>query len=479
MPGDTQHFTSQPLTSQASTPPRLALPPHFIWGTSTSAYQIEGAATLDGRGPSIWDTYCRQQGRVLSSGNSPGNSPGNAPNNAPANVPDTGDIACDHYHRYRDDIALMQHLGIQAYRFSIAWPRVLPEGRGPINAKGLDFYDRVIDTLLKANIEPWICLYHWDLPQALDDRGGWTQRDTAGWFADYSALIARRYSDRVKHFATFNEPSVTTIFGYLLGTNAPGLTNVNAYLHAIHHLNLAHGDAVQAIRQLAPHASIGTIYTLQPVIAVSDTDADRTAAQALDAHWNGVFADPQQLGHYPANVAHLFDNIQHPGDLTRICQPQDWIGVNHYSPLYAAATTQNSLGFTLGDAPAHLEKSAIGWPIDPTAFRDTLINTWRKYQRPLYVTENGYGGYDTLNEHGEIDDHARIHYLARYTQAMADAIQQGADVRGYFVWSLMDNFEWAFGYGNRFGIVHVDFATQKRTIKASGHWYKKLIESNR
>lgn len=446
---------AKPVTPAAE---NLSLPKGFLWGASTSAYQIEGAAQEDGRGPSIWDTYCRQQGKVLNGEN--------------------GDIACDHYHRYQDDITLMKRLGIQAYRFSVAWPRVLPQGRGVANAKGLDFYDRIIDTCLHADIEPWLCLYHWDLPQALDDLGGWTQRDMAGWFADYAALLARRFGDRVKRFATFNEPSISTLFGYLLGTNAPGLTSSNAYLRAAHHFNLAHGSAVQVLRQLVPQASIGCVYTLQPVHPCADTPQDQHAATLLDAHWNGVYAEPQHHASYPALVAHLFEPFQHAGDMALISQKTDWIGVNHYSPLYAVADPHHPLGFALGTPPSTSEKSAIGWPIDPSAFRDTLLNTSKRYSLPVYVTENGYGGYDTPDTDGQIHDTERTVYLQRYTQAMADAIQHGADVRGYFVWSLLDNFEWSFGYSNRFGIVHVDFGTQQRTLKSSAHWYRQLIANN-
>lgn len=445
-----------PVPPPEDLPSSLDLPAGFLWGTSSSSYQIEGAAQLDGRGPSIWDTFCRQPGRVLNG--------------------DNGDIACDHYHRFQDDIALMQGLGVKAYRFSVAWPRVLPAGKGAANEAGLAFYDRLIDALLKTGIEPWLCLYHWDLPQALQDQGGWANRDCAQWFADYAALIGRRYGDRVKHIATFNEPSVCTIFGHLLGTNAPGKTHVPDYLRAIHHFNLAHGLGTQALRSTVDQASIGAVYTLQPVIPC--TPNDQQAALALDAHWNGAFAEPQQLGHYPTSIAELLDSTLLPGDLAIICQPQDWIGVNHYSPLYARATEENSLGFTLGDAPQSVEKTAIGWPVDPAAFTATLVDTSKKYRLPLYVTENGYGGFDTPDAHGQIIDTQRVHYLARYTRAMADAIQQGADVRGYFVWSLLDNFEWAFGYSNRFGIVHVDFATQQRTLKASAHWFRQLIEKN-
>lgn len=445
-----------PAPSQEDIPTSLDLPAGFVWGTSSSSYQIEGAAQLDGRGPSIWDTFCRQPGRVMNG--------------------DTGDIACDHYHRYSDDITLMQDLGVKAYRFSLAWPRVLPTGKGRPNEPGLAFYDRLIDALLRADIEPWLCLYHWDLPQALQDQGGWANRDCASWFADYAALVGRRFGDRVKKLATFNEPSVCTIFGHLLGTNAPGKTSAPDYLRAIHHFNLAHGMGTQALRNTVNQALIGCVYTLQPVIP--STPNDQQAARDLDIHWNRAFAEPQLLGYYPDSLATLLGDCIMPDDLATICQPQDWLGINHYSPLYARKTDEHSLGFTLGDAPAGVEKTAIGWPVDPQAFTATLVETSKKYGLPLYVTENGYGGYDSPDGEGQVHDLERVHYLARYTHAMADAIKQGADVRGYFVWSLLDNFEWAFGYGNRFGIVHVDFATQQRTLKASAHWYRQLIEKN-
>lgn len=436
----------------------LKLPNGFIWGASTSSFQIEGATQEDGRGLSIWDTFCQQKNRILNG--------------------DTGDIACDHYHRYTDDIHLMKSLGMQAYRFSIAWPRVLPAGRGRANAKGLDFYDRLIDTCLQAGIEPWLCLYHWDLPQALDDLGGWTQRDIAGWFADYTALIARRYGDRVKRFATFNEPSVVTVFGYLLGLNAPGIADRVSFLKAAHHLNLAHGRAVQVIRSLVTDASIGGVHTLQRVLPYSENAEDPLAAARLDALWNGVFPDPQHLAVYPALVADDFEPYVKAGDMAQICQKQDWFGINHYSPLYAKAEGKNSLGFAWSDAPASVEKTAIGWPIDPDCFREALLLASNRYRLPVYVTENGYGGFDGPDVRGVIDDQPRIEYLSRYTRALSDAVTQGADVRGYFIWSLLDNFEWNAGYSHRFGIVHVDFATQQRTIKASGHWYQKLIERN-
>jgi beta-glucosidase len=435
----------------------LSLPPGFLWGVSTSSYQIEGAAQEDGRGPSIWDTRCRQQGKVANG--------------------DTGDVACDHYHRYPEDVALMKALGIGAYRFSVAWPRVLPRGRGTGNEPGLAFYDRLIDALLAAGIEPWLCLYHWDLPQALDDLGGWTNRDGVGWFADYTALVARRYGDRVKRFATFNEFSVFTLFGYAIDWGAPGITDRAAHLKAIHHVNLAHGAAVDVLRALVPGVSIGAIHNRQRILPEQDTPEDKAAAALLDAHWNRAFPDPQLLACYPPAIASAIEPYMRAGDLARICRPIDWFGLNHYGPIFAKADPATVWGFAWGSPPADAPRSEIGWPIYPDAFRDELLEITRRYRLPIYVTENGCGGSDRPDEKGEIDDRQRIAYLHAYTNAMGDAMKAGADVRGYFVWSLLDNFEWGSGYANRFGLVHVDFATQKRTPKASARWYARLIES--
>jgi beta-glucosidase len=434
-------------------------PAGFVWGVSTSSYQVEGAAAEDGRGPSIWDTRCRTPGKVANG--------------------DTGDVACDHYHRYTEDVALMREIGVGAYRFSVAWPRVLPAGRGWVNEAGLAFYDRLIDALLAAGIEPWICLYHWDLPQALEDRGGWTNRDAAGWFADYAALAARRYGDRVRRWATFNEFSVFTLFGYAMDWCAPGLRDREAHLKAIHHVNLAHGAAVDVLRALAPGASIGAIHNRQAVWPEADTDADREAQAWLDEHWNRAFPDPQLLGHYPPRLAEAIAPYVRGGDIARICRPVDWFGLNHYGPIFAKAEAGTVWGFAWGSAPADAPVSEIGWPIYPEAFRDELVDLTRRYRLPIYVTENGAGGHDTPDASGRVDDPGRILYLEKYTGAMQEAIRAGADVRGYFVWSLLDNFEWGSGYANRFGLVYVDFATQRRIPKSSARWYAGLIRSAR
>jgi beta-glucosidase len=383
----------------------------FLWGVSTSSFQIEGAAHVDGRGDSIWDTYCRQQGRIKGG--------------------DTGDIACDHYHRFGEDIALMRDLGIDAYRFSISWPRLLPRGRGAANEPGLAFYDRLIDALLAADIEPWICLYHWDLPQALHELGGWQNRDIAGWFADYAALVGRRYGDRVRRFATFNEPCVFTLFGYGLGWNAPGITDKAALHKAIHHVNLSHGAAIDVLRTMVPQASLGAIHNRQPCFPAGTSPADA-----------------------------------------------DWFGLNHYSPHYIKADS-NLIGATFAAPPPEVPRTPIGWPIVPDAFRDTLLDIHRRFRTPIYVLENGTAADDAPDGAGHVQDAGRIAYLQAYTDAMQDAIAAGADVRGYFVWSLLDNFEWGSGYSQRFGLVYVDFPTQKRIPKASARWYADLIAARR
>jgi beta-glucosidase len=434
----------------------ISLPRNFVWGVSTSSYQIEGAAREDGRGPSIWDTRCRIPGKIANG--------------------DTGDVACDHYHRYAEDVGLMKDFGVGAYRFSVAWPRVLPTGRGAANEPGLAFYDRLIDALLEAGIEPWLCLYHWDLPQALEDIGGWTNRDSAEWFGDYAALVARRYGDRVKRFATFNEFSVFTLFGYTNDWAAPGIMDREAHLKAIHHVNLAHGAGVDTLRALVPNASIGGIHNRQRVYPESDTVADKAAATLLDAHWNFVFPDAQLRGTYPPLIAGEIERYIRPGDMAKITRPIDWFGLNHYGPIFAKADRSTVWGFAWGNAPDEAPVTDIGWPVFPDAFRNELIDVTKRYGLPVYVTENGCGGvHDAPDESGAVNDTARVAYLRTYISAMFDAMELGADVRGYFIWSLLDNFEWGNGYSQRFGIVHVDYQTQKRTPKASAGWYADIV----
>ena len=441
-------------------PPKLGLPPGFLWGVSTSSYQIEGAANEDGRAPSIWDTFSRTRGKV--------------------NNGDTGDIACDHYHRYPEDIRLMRQLGLDVYRFSIAWPRVLPRGRGAVNEKGLDFYDRLIDGLLAAGIQPWICLYHWDLPQALQDLGGWTQRDSAGWFGDYAMLVARRYGDRVKHWCTFNEQNVSTLFGYIWATMAPGIIDRAAYLRAVHHQNLAHGIAIDVLRDTVPNAFLGVVHNRQVVYPERHDPAHQPVVDMMNAHWNDIFPDPQILGQYPALVADDIEPYVRAGDLTQICRPMDWFGINHYGPIWARTDRSSVFGFNMGAGPDGMPLTEIGWSIYPEAFHYELMELTRRYKLPIYVTESGCGSdKDKPDASGQVNDLHRIRYLTDYIGAMAQAIRDGADVRGYFVWSLLDNFEWAAGFANRFGLIYVDFATQERIMKASAHWYSELAKINR
>jgi len=438
-------------------PTLTALPPNFIWGASTSSYQIEGAVTADGRGPSIWDTHCKKPGAITNG--------------------DTGDVACDHYHRWREDVGLMRDMGLKAYRFSIAWPRLLPEGRGRVNEAGLAFYDRLIDGLLEAGIEPWICLYHWDLPQALDDLGGWTNRDSVGWYADYAALVARRYGDRVKRFATFNEPSVFSLFGYLFAWQAPAQTSLPAYLQVIHNVNLAHGAGVDVLRGLVPDAAIGAIHNRQPCYPLTGSEADAGAAAMLDACWNNAFPDPQLHGHYPAPILAAMEPYIRPGDLAAICRKVDWFGLNHYSPIYARSDPAAPLGFAWANAPETVPQTNIGWQVKPDAFRDTLLDIHRRYPMPIYVMENGCGAREEPDTDGRVKDPARIDFISQYLTSLNEAVANGADVRGYFVWSLLDNFEWGSGYWQRFGLIYVDYDTQRRIPKSSAWWYGDLIRS--
>jgi beta-glucosidase len=427
---------------------RSDFPTDFVWGASTASYQIEGAHDADGRAPSIWDAFSAEPGRVKNG--------------------DTGNVACDHYHRYKEDVALMKAANFSAYRFSTSWSRVLPEGRGQPNEAGLDFYDRLVDELLHNGVAPWLCLYHWDLPLALHKAGlSWTNREIVPLFADYAGLLARRLGDRVTHWATFNEPNMFTMLGYGAGVHAPGIRDREAWLDAVHHVNLAHGAAVRRLRSGLPAgARIGSVPNLQPVRPATDSDADREAAARMDAAMNRATADPVFLGKYdPITRGWMGDRIK-PGDEAAIHAPLDWLGLNHYSPQYASARA-SAWGYRPAAPPEGAEKTLMGWHVDPGAFRDMLVETSSRYGLPVYVTENGMADDVEPDASGTVNDEARVSYLQRYLGAVKDAREAGADIRGYLVWSMLDNFEWAMGYGPRFGIVHVYYATQKRTPKAS------------
>ena len=430
-------------------------PEGFIWGASTASYQIEGAYAEGGRGLSIWDAFSAEPGRVKNG--------------------DTGNIACDHYHRYAEDVALMKAANFRAYRFSVSWSRVLPEGRGNPNEAGLDFYDRLTDELLKNGIDPWLCLYHWDLPLALHKAGyGWTSREIVPLFADYASLMAKRLGDRIRTWATFNEPNMFTMLGYGAGVHAPGIRDREAWLDAVHHVNLSHGAAVRRLRaELPAGAKIGSVPNLQPALPATDTDEDREAARKMDAAMNRATADPVFLGKYDPITREWMGARIRPGDEEAICAPLDWLGLNHYSPTYAAARA-NAFGFRNMDPPEDAEKTLMGWHVAPSAFRDILIESSKRYRLPIYVTENGMADSVEPDTKGEVNDAGRVSYLDRYLGAVAEARAAGADVRGYLVWSMLDNFEWAMGYGPRFGIVHVDYQTLKRTPKASFRYLASL-----
>jgi beta-glucosidase len=428
----------------------------FLWGASTSAYQIEGAATEDGRGASIWDTFCHL--------------PGNIHDEA------TGDIACDHYHRWPEDIALMRELGVGAYRLSTAWPRILPEGRGSVSAKGIEFYDRLVDAVMEAGIEPWICLYHWDLPQSLEYRGGWQNRDVAAWFADYAAVTVRRLGDRVRHWATFNEPNAAAVLGYGEGIHAPGIRGRQSALQAIHVMNLAHGLGVAAMRSERSDLLIGNIYNFHPREPASEREQDEHAALVLDALWNRSFPDPQIHGAYPEPLAAEMADLVQPGDLDIIKQKHDYFAFNHYTRSRVRYDPDHPFEAAALPPEPGTPVTEMGWEIAPEAFRQVMIDAKERYSGdlPIYVLENGAAFPDQIDADGRIRDEQRIAYLRSHLGAVLDAIAAGVPVRGYFVWSLLDNFEWAYGYSRRFGLVHVDFATLDRRPKDSFHFYSEL-----
>jgi beta-glucosidase len=423
----------------------------FLWGTATAAYQIEGAVAEGGRGASIWDTFSHEPGRVRDG--------------------HTGDVACDHYHRWREDVALMSGLGVNAYRFSIAWPRVQPEGTGPASTEGLGFYDRLVDALLEAGIQPVPTLFHWDLPQALQDRGGWLNRDIAEIFADYAALVAARLADRVPLWITLNEPFVHMAYGHAMGLHAPGQALMAGALPVAHHQLLAHGHAVRALRA-AGAAQVAITNNCTPVWPASDREPDMRAAGAYDILHNRLFNDPVLLGKYPDLSAYIpSPGFVRDGDLDVISAPLDALGVNYYNPTRIAAPTSDDLPFTDAGITEY-PTTAFGWPIVPDGLRELLTGLKATYGAalpPVLITENGCSTDDSL------DDGPRVEFLDGHIAAMRRAMAEGVDVRGYFVWSLLDNFEWAEGYHQRFGLVHVDFATGRRTPKASYAWLRDFL----
>jgi beta-glucosidase len=436
----------------------LVFPPDFLWGVSTSAYQIEGAWNEDGKGPSIWDTFTHTPGHIADHTN--------------------GDMACDHYHRWREDVALLRDVGVKAYRFSISWPRVLPEGRGKANSAGLDFYDRLIDALLEAQIQPLPTLYHWDLPQALQDQGGWPNRETVPAFATHAEVIARRLGDRVSRWITHNEPYIVSVYGHWTGEIAPGIRDAKAAIQAAHHLLLSHGEAARAIRATAGRrAEVGIALNLQPVHPASERLEDQEAARRFDGLANRWYLDPLFRGTYPQDVLEslgpLAPTVQ-AGDLSTIAVPLDFLGVNYYSRVVARHEPAATLVQVEHVNPVEVERSLM-WEIYPSGLEEILQRVWRDY-RPalLLVTENGMPLADSPDANGRIDDSPRIAFLQRHLAAAHRVIGAGIPLGGYFVWSLLDNFEWSFGYRPRFGLVYVDFASQQRIHKASARWYGQV-----
>ncbi len=439
----------------------VQFPESFRWGTGTYSYQVEGAANEDGRGESIWDRFCSLPGTILHG--------------------DTGLVACDHYHRYPEDVQLMQKLGVQMYHFSIAWPRIIPLGIGKVNPLGLDFYERLVDTLLAAGIEPYATLYHWDLPQALQDaQGGWGSRETAYQFADYVDVVSRRLGDRVHNWLTLNEPAVTAFEGHEDGIHAPGLRDSRLAWQTSHHFLLAHGLAVPILRANGD-ANTRVGITLNFTGIDPATPADEATARFLDGKFHRWFLDPIFRGAYPEDVLQQLGDMApktEPGDAEIIARPLDFLGANYYTHSIvkqSGESIENSTSLPVEGA----EYTAMGWEVYPRGIYDVLVRLHREYAVPqIYIVENGAAFPDTVEEDGRVLDPRRINYLREHLLQVHAALAEGVPLKGYSVWALLDNFEWSLGYSMRFGITYVDYATQKRTLKASGEWYREVIERN-
>jgi beta-glucosidase len=438
---------------------RITFPSDFVWGAATASYQIEGGWDEDGKGESIWDRFSHTPGKVAEG--------------------HTGDIACDHYHRWREDVVLMKELGLKAYRFSVSWPRVLPQGRGKVNQLGLDFYSRLVDELLNAGITPYATLYHWDLPQKLQDAGGWPERDVTGAFCEYAQAVSRALGDRVQHWMTMNEPHIISFLGYLDGVHAPGHTSRDEMLAAAHHVLLAHGMAVPLIRANSKDAQVGIALDHYPQIPASESEADRKAALLQDGVLNRWSLDPLDGKGYPQDVVEHYRSDMRfvlAGDLQTMAAPIDFLGINYYfrylvrSKEIPEAQNMPPTQFSTG------EFTDMGLEVYPQGAYKLLKRLQADYSFPaFYFTENGAACPDHPDAQGEVNDPARISFIKRHLEQMHQAILEGVPLRGYFVWSLLDNFEWAFGYTKRFGIVYVDYPSQKRIPKASANWYRQVI----
>jgi beta-glucosidase len=435
-------------------------PAGFVWGAATAAYQVEGAATEGGRGPSIWDTFSHTRGRIARG--------------------DTGDVACDHYHRWESDLELIKAINLRGYRLSVSWARLQPEGSGRLNPAGVEFYRRLLARLRELQVRPFVTLYHWDMPQALEDKGGWPQRDTAYWFAEYAGLVGAALGDLADDWITLNEPWCSAFLGYGSGAHAPGRTSLTDAIAASHHLNLAHGLGVQAIRAQRD-VRVGVAHIVTDLLPASDKPEDHAAARRLDLNNNRLFLDPVLQGRYPLDVYELYPSLaEHilDGDETVIRADLDFLGVNHYHSMavYADPSDAHLGAGTTATEPA---TTALRWSVTPEALQRVLHRITSEYPHiPLYVTENGAAFDDHVGHEGTVEDVERVEYLQRYLGAAGLAVRQGVDLRGYFVWSLLDNFEWAEGYGKRFGLIYVDYPTQRRIPKASAAWYRDLINAH-
>jgi beta-glucosidase len=441
----------------------LTFPDGFLWGAATSAYQIEGAWNEDGKAPSIWDEFSHRSGKVTNNEN--------------------GDVACDHYHRWREDLDLLARLGVKAYRFSVSWPRVIPAGRGPVNRPGLDFYDRLVDGLLERGIEPFPTLFHYDLPMALHQKGGWPERDTASAFGEYAQVLAHCLGDRVEWWITINEPMVIAVMGYLTGHHAPGRHSPRAMTRAAHTLLLAHGEAVRAIRGASKRpARVGIALNLSPIHPAREREIDRRAAVGFDEIAQRMYLDPILRGEYPPRIWRRFGSFApaiRDGDMRKIAEPIDFLGVNYYTRSVIAGSRW--IPFVGGRLvkPEGGEYSEMGWETFPDGLGELLERIWNDYHpASLLVTENGMAVNDVLDASGVVDDPRRIAYLRSHLTVLHRTIQKKVPVSGYFVWSLMDNFEWALGYSRRFGLVYVDFANQRRIPKSSFGWFSEVNRRN-
>ena len=442
------------MTADLKTP--MHFPADFVWGVATAAFQIEGAALEDGKAHSIWDRFCRQSGTIDDASN--------------------GDVACDHYHRWSEDLDLIASLGVNAYRFSVSWPRVQPLGQGAWNEKGLDFYERLVDGLLARGLQPHLTLNHWDLPTALQDRGGWAERDTVQRFVDYALGMQRRLGDRLHTLTTHNEPWVMAMLGHREGVFAPGVRHVATAFQVAHHLLLSHGLALQALRQAGCRTPLGIVLNLAPVHPATDSEADRAKAVAEDGQLVRWYLDALCHGRYPADVwAALGADVPvvREGDMAAIAQPLDYLGINYYSRTVVSADGP------VDAARQGREVTHMGWEVYPEGLTELLLRVHRDYDLPqLFITENG-AAYPDVCAGGHVHDEDRVRYLQRHIAAVGEAVSQGVRVGGYMVWSLMDNFEWSFGYTKRFGIVHIDYATQQRTLKDSALWYRQFLQQQR